>query len=61
MNLNDFLTLIDFIKNTFVSIWNCLNGVVIVSNGSSSLTLLGFFIGSAFLYIILNFLKKLRE
>lgn len=61
MILSDFLALIGFVESTFVSIWACLDGVVIVSNGAATLTLLGFFIAVAFIMIILQLLKRIRE
>ena len=61
MILSDFMTLMGFVQSTFVSIWSCLDHVVIVSNGTATLTLLGFFLGVAFIMIVLQMLKRIRE
>ena len=61
MNVSDFMALLEFVKNTLVSVFMCLDGIVIVSDGSSSLTLLGFFVSVAFIMLFLQFIKNLKK
>jgi len=61
MNISDFMALLEFVKNTMVSTFTCLDGIVIVSDGSSTLTLLGFFVSVAFIMLILQFIKNMKK
>lgn len=61
MNISDFMALLEFVKNTMVSTFTCLDGIVIVSDGSSTLTLLGFFVSVGFIMLILQFIKNMKK
>jgi hypothetical protein len=61
LNVSDFMALMSFLGSFFASIFTCINGVVIVSDGTSSLTLLDVFIGAAFAFALVTFYKRLSE
>lgn len=61
MNVSDFMALMSFLGSFFVSIFACINGVVIVSDGTNSLTLLHVFVGAALAIILVTFYKRLSE
>jgi hypothetical protein len=61
MSVSDFMALMSFLGSFFTSVFACINGVVIVSDGTSSLTLLDVFVGSAVAVVLIAFYKRLSE
>jgi hypothetical protein len=61
MSVSDFMALMSFLGSFFTSIFTCINGVVIVSDGTYSLTLLHVFVGSALAVVLIVFFKRLSE
>lgn len=61
MNGNDFMALIGFIRDTLITIWGCLDNVVIVDDGTYKLTLLGAGVSIVFLIIVIRVINRIRR
>ena len=59
LSVSDFTALMSFLGSFFASIFVCLNSIVIVSDGTNSLTLLDVFVGIIVAFILLRFFKEL--
>lgn len=61
MNVSDFTALLGFLASFFASIFTALDSVVIVTDGTTKLTLLGFCVAVGFVFAVLRFIKWVSE
>lgn len=57
----DFISIMTFLTSMLAGMFSMLDGVVVVSDGSTSLTLLGLFVSIAFFTRTLDLINDLRS